>query len=370
MTDKILQDLRYSARVLSKKSAYSILMIMILALGIGSVTVVFSVVNAVLLKPYGPVDTDRWVYLWEHRQQSQTLSQLSVSIPNYRDWKQDSAAAFSDMIVWLPWSYTASGPGVGTRERIRASVIAPEVFQATGVTPTAGRLLTVEDSRSNERRVVLSYEFWRRAYGEDRTLPGKTIRLNGASHTVVGIAPRGFAFPPVDQVDIWTVLPAAVLSASDRSQRGYCVAAKLRPGVTPEAAQAAMNLIASRLAGIHPEDWEYGALVIPVREAVAGDFRRPLLALSGALGFAVLLLCINIGYLRRVQLEARRKEIALRGALGATRAGLVRQLFIETLLLFSAGGGLGVLLSPLGVRALLSLVPAGRKPWLTAQRGT
>jgi len=366
----ILQDLRYSARVLSNKGTYSILAILMLALGIGSVTVVFSLVNAVLLKPYGPVDTNRWVYLWEQRQQSQTLSQLSVSIPNYRDWKQDSAAVFSEMVVWLPWSYTASGPGIGTPERIRASVISPEVFNATGVAPTAGRWLSAEDSRSGERRVVLSYEFWRRAYGGDLALPGNAVILNGASHTVIGIAPPGFAFPPEDQVDVWTVLPGAALSASDRSQRGYRVAAKLRSGVTPQAAQAAMNLISARLAENHPEDKGYGALVIPVREAVAGDFSRPLLALSGALGFAVLLLCTNIGYLRRIHLEARRKEIALRGALGASRARLIRQLFIETLLLFGAGGGLGVILSPLGIRALLSLVPAGRTPWLKVQVDT
>jgi predicted permease len=366
MTNGILQDLQYSARVLRNKSAYSTVVIVMLALGIGSATAVFSVVNAVLLKPFGPVDTDQWVYLWEQRLHSETQAQLSVSIPNFRDWNRDSAAVFSDMVLWLPWSYTASGPGVANPERIRAAVVSPEIFRAAGVTPAAGRLLTAEDSNSGDRRVVLSYEFWRRAFGEDRSLPGKRVTLNGAPHTVVGIAPPGFAFPPEDRVDVWTVLPAAVASASDRSQRGYRAAAKLRPGVTTQAAQSAMSVIAARLAGAYPEDKEYGVLVIPMREAVAGDFRRPLVALSGALGFALLLLCINIGYLRRVHMEGRRKEISLRAALGASRARLIRQLFIETLLLFVIGGGLGVLVAPVGIRALVSFIPAQQTPWLKA----
>ncbi len=165
--DTLLQDLRYSARLLWKKRGYSMVVILTLALGIGAVTSVFSVVDAVLLKPYGPVNTDQWVYLWEHRMNSQSLNQISVSIPNFRDWKRDSASVFSDVVVWLPWSYTASGSDVSDPERVRAAVISPEVFSATGVVPAAGRFLTPEDSASGDRRVVLSYEFWKREYGAD-----------------------------------------------------------------------------------------------------------------------------------------------------------------------------------------------------------
>jgi putative ABC transport system permease protein len=365
--DNLLQDLRYSARLLWKKRGYSIVVILTLALGIGAVTSVFSVVDAVLLKPYGPVNTDQWVYLWERRTNSQSLNQISVSIPNFRDWKRDSASVFSDVVVWLPWSYTASGSDVSDPERVRAAVISPEVFSATGIVPAAGRFLTFEDSASGDRRVVLSYDFWKREYGADPNLPGKKITLNAATHTVVGIAPPGFTFPPEDQVDVWTVLPQNPPASAERSQRGYRVAAKLRPGVTPKAAQSAMDVIARRLSGLYVEDKNYGALVIPMREAVSGDFRAPVIALSGALGFALLLLCINISYLRRVHLEARRKEIALRVALGASRAVLIRQLFMETILLFGIGGGIGILLSPLGVRLLLSFVPAQEIPWLHAR---
>jgi len=362
--DTLLQDLRYSARLLWKKRGYSLVVILTLALGIGAVTSVFSVVDAVLLKPYGPVNTDQWVYLWEHRMNSQSLNQISVSIPNFRDWKRDSASVFSDVVVWLPWSYTASGSDVSDPERVRAAVISPEVFSAAGVVPAAGRFLTPEDSASGDRRVVLSYEFWKREYGADPSLPGKRITLNAATHTVVGIAPPGFSFPPEDQVDVWTALPPTPPASAERSQRGYRVAAKLRPGVTPKSAQSAMDVIAQRLSSLYIEDKNYGALVIPMREAVSGDFRAPVIALSGALGFALLLLCINISYLRRVHLEARRKEIALRVALGASRAVLIRQLFMEIILLFGIGGGIGILLSPLSVRLLLSFVPAQEIPWL------
>lgn len=365
--DNFLQDLRYSARLLWKKRGYSVVVVLTLALGIGAVTSVFSLVSAVLLKPYGPVNTDQWVYLWEHRTNSASLNKLSVSIPNFRDWKRDSGSVFYDVVVWLPWSYTASGADVNNPERIRAAVISPEIFSATGVVPAAGRLLTPEDSTSGDRRVVLSYEFWKRAYGADPSLPGKKITLNSATHTVVGIAPPGFSFPPEDQVDVWTALPQAALASAGRSERGYRVAAKLRHGVTPKSAQSALDVISERLAGLYPEDKEYGALVIPMREAVAGDFRAPVIALTGALGFALLLLCVNISYLRRVHLEARRKEIALRMALGAGRAVLIRQLFMETILLFVIGGGIGILIAPVGVRLLLSFVPAQEIPWLHAR---
>ena len=363
----LLQDLRYSVRLLWNKRAYSITVILMLALGIGAFTSVFSVANAVLLKPYGPVKTDQWVYLWEHRTKTSSLNQISVSMANFRDWRSECSSSFSEGIVWLPWSYAASGEGINNPERVRAAVISPEVFSATGLVPAAGRLLSPEDSSSADRRVVLSYEFWKRAYGADPSLPGKRITLNGASHTVVGIAPAGFSFPPEDQVDVWTALPQAALASANRSERAYRVAAKLRPGVTAKAAQASLDVVTERLAGLHAEDQEYGAVVVPMRQGVAGDFRTPVIALSGALGFALLLLCINVSYLRRVHLEARRKEIALRVALGAGRLILIRQLLMDTLLLFGIGTGIGIWLSPFGVHLLLASVPAREIPWLHAQ---
>lgn len=365
--ENLLQDIRYSARLLARKPTYTVVAVLMLALGIAALTSVFSLLNAVLLRSYGPVDTDRWVYIWEHRTKSASLNQISASIPNYLDWQENTTNIFSNMVVWLPWSYTASGPGISNPERIRAAVISPDVFSTLTSPPALGRLLTSDDAKSGERRVLLSYDFWRRAYAADPALPGKTIRLNGATHIVVGVAPRGFAFPPEDQVDVWTVLPASLFASTDRAGRGYRVAAKLRPGVTPKMAQAALNVVAERLSSQFAEDKDYDALVIPMRDEVAGNFRAPLIALSGAVGFALLLLCLNMGYLRVVHLEARRKEIALRIALGASQSVLLRQLLIETLLLLGIGGALGILLAPPAVRLLLSFVPPREIPWLHAR---
>lgn len=365
--ENLLPDIRYSARLLLKKPAYTTVVVLTLALGIAAVTSVFSLVNAALLRSYGPIETDRWVYLWEHRAKSQSLNQISVSIPNYRDWKEGTSKVFEQMVVWLPWSYTASGPSISNPERIRAAVISPDIFLTVTAPPALGRFLTADDAKSGERRVLLSYDFWHRAYGSEPTLSGKTIRLNGAAHIVVGVTPPGFAFPPEDQVDVWTILPAPALAATDRASRSYRVAAKLRPGFTPQAAQAALNIVTARLAAQHPEDHDYEALVVPMREGVAGDFRTPLIALTGAVGFALLLLCLNIGYLRIVHIEARRKELALRIVLGAGKATLARQLLIETLLLFAVGGALGILFAPLGARLLISGVPPQEIPWLHAR---
>lgn len=339
------------------------MIVLTLALSISALTSVVSVVDAVLLKPYGPLETNRWVYLWEHRLNSDRARPISVSPANFLDWKKQSAAVFSDLVLWLPWSYTASGAKSSDPQQIRAAVISPEIFGAANIAPAAGRLLAPADSASGDHIAVLSYEFWQRAYGGDRSLIGGKINLNLVPHTVVGIAPPGFSFPPEVQTDAWTPIPAAIL-AGDRANRGYRVAAKLRPGVSAQAGQAAMTLISQRLALAYPEDKDYDALAIPMREEVAGDFRTPLVALSGALGFALLLACLNIGYLRGVQLESRRKEVLLRLALGANRVLLVRQFLLETLLLFGAGGLLGLLLSPIATRALVSLVPAFEIPWL------
>jgi len=362
-----IPEFRNGVRILMRNRWHSAAIVLTLGVSIGALTSVVSVVSAVLLKPFGPVQTDQWVYLWEHRLNSDRARQISASVPNFLDWKRENAAVFSEVLIWLPWSYTASSGDATNPQQIRAAVISPEVFAATGVAPAAGRLLVPADSANSERLVVLSYEFWQRAYGGNASLIGKKINLNLAPHTVVGIAPRGFCFPPETQTDAWTPIPAALLAGANRSGRGYRVAARLRPGVNVQAAQSAMRVISGRLAREYPEDKDWDALAVPMREAVAGDFRTPLAALSGALAFSLLLACLNVGYLRSVHLESRRKEILLRLALGANRAVLVRQFLMETMLLFAVGGLLGLAISPAATQALISLVPSAEIPWLHAK---
>jgi putative ABC transport system permease protein len=368
--NNLILDFRISGRILARNRWQSAVIVLTLALSISALTSIVSVVSAVLLKPYGPIQTDLWVYLWEHPLNSDSEKQISVSVPNFLDWKHESSPVFSEVVLWLPWSYTASSSDLTDPQQIRAAVISPEVFAATDAVPAAGRLLVRADSTNSEHVAVLSYEFWQRAYGGSPSLIGKKINLNLVPHTVVGITPPGFCFPPEIQTDAWTPIPAAVLSSRSRSGRGFRVAAKLRPGVKLKAAQSAMTLISQRLAQEYPEDKDYDALAVPMREAVAGDFRTPLIALSGALAFALLLACLNIGYLRGVHLESRRKEILLRLALGASRVRLVRQFLVETMLLTGAGGLLGLVISPIAIHALLSLVPAAEIPWLHARTDT
>jgi putative ABC transport system permease protein len=359
-------DLKFSSRILLRNRLQSAVIVATVALAIGVLTAVISVVSAVLLKPYGPVQTDQWVYLWEHPLNSDDGRQISVSIPNFLDWKREISSVFSDTVLWLPWSYTASGTDVNNPQQMRAAVISPDVFAATGIVPSAGRLLLPSDSTNGEHVVVLSYEFWRRTYGGDASLVGKKINLNLVPHTVVGIAPPGFSFPVETQTDAWTPMPAAMLTGGSRSARGFRVAARLRSGATLNEAQSAMTLISQRLARQYPEDRDYDVLAVPMREAVVGDFKTPLVSLSGALAFALLLACLNIGYLRGVNMQSRRKEIMLRLALGARRNRLLRQLLMETAMLFAAGGVLGLVISPLAIRALIALVPAAEIPWLHA----
>src|SRR5581483_9621990 len=203
-----LHELRISARILSRQRLQSAIVIATLALAVGALTSVFSLVSAVMLKPYGPLQTDRWVYLWEQRLNSSDARRLSVSPPNFRDWTTQSSAVFSQTVMWLPWSYTASGAEEARPEQIRAAVISPALFTASGIRPAAGRLLLPSDARSGDHVVVLSYGFWQRAYGRSASLIGAKINLNLVPHTVIGIAPPGFSFPPEMQIDAWTPLPS------------------------------------------------------------------------------------------------------------------------------------------------------------------
>jgi predicted permease len=363
--ESLFQDIRYGGRILLRQPVFATTVILTLALAIGANTAIFSVASAVLLRPYAHIETDRWAYVWE-KPNIEGLSQVSVSTQNYLDWKQQSNS-FSDMVLWQPWGYNISESGAGDPERVRAAVVTSDLFQAMGLAPAAGRLLQPDDAKNSERLVVISYGLWQRRFAGDPDLPGKKIELNLVPHTVVGVAPKDFSFPVEFQVDIWTLFPDSALQAGKRDGRGYRVAGKLAPAASFKSAQTELNLITERLADAYPEDNGFGAMVIPMRESVAGSFRAPLLALMGALGLVLLLACVNIGNLQLVRLESRRKELALRTALGAGRGRLIRQLITESLMLVFIAGTAGVLLAPTLVRLLLSLIPPDQAPWLAVK---
>ena len=363
----MFQDLRYGVRMLAKNPGFTLIAIFTLALGIGANTATFSIVNAVLLRPYPHIDTDRWAYLNEKPSNvGLEGGGLAVSVPNFLDWKQQSQS-FSEMVIWMSHSYNISGSGTGEAERLPAIIITPEIFTALKIVPAVGRLITPSDEvQIPERRVVISYGLWQRRFSGDPNIAGKQINLNLVPHTVVGVAPPGFSFPPGGRVDIWVPwFTQTMRSDFGRDGRGYGAAALLKPGVDFRTAQAEMNLIAERLANQYPEDKGFGVLVNPMREAIARDFRAPLLTLFGALGLVLLLACINLANLQLTRMEGRRKEIAVRAALGAGKWRLSRQLLTESMLLAVIAGGMGMLVAPALVKLMLSFIPPQRIPWLS-----
>jgi putative ABC transport system permease protein len=348
---------------LRKNPGFAVVAILTLALGIGANTAIFSVTNATLLQPYPYIDTDRWVYISE-KNEAKGLQAAAVSIPNFRDWRAQSQS-FSDMVLMTQYNFNISGSGIGEPERVRLTLVTPNLFSALNLVPAAGRFFIPADNNGTPFVAVISYGLWQRRFGGDPNLPGQKINLNLRPYTVLGVAPPGFTFPLQTQTDVWVAYQQRDIdNESARSARGYGVAAMLKPGVSLRAAQAEMDVIAARLASQYPEDKDFGVRLDGMRENLAGGFRRPLFILLGALGFVLLLASVNIANLQLVRLETRRHELAVRAALGASRGRLIRQLVTESTLLVAAASVLGVLLAPLGVKLLIWAAAADPVPWL------
>lgn len=358
------QDVRYSLRRLRKRPGFAFLTIVTLALGVGANVAIFSIINSLLLRPYPHIDADHWVYVWEKPLQAGGPMLLSASPPNIHDWKVQSQS-FDLIAPFFLLTYNLSSDGYP--EQTLGSIISPEIFSAIGTAPALGRLLIPADSKDSNQAVVISYGLWQRRFGGDAKVLGQEVILNSVPYTIVGVTPKGFSFPPEFPIDIWTAMPDAMLQSNDRSQRGLQVAAKLKPGVDLRAAQSEMNLIANRLASQYPQDKDFGVTLISLRQAMAGNFSTPLLILSLALVFVLLLACLNIANLQLAHLEARRREIALRAALGAGTRALLRQLLTEAMLPIVFAGGLGVLLAPLGTSSILSSIPSTAAPNLNVK---
>jgi putative ABC transport system permease protein len=363
--DSLWRDLSLAGRLLRRAPVFTLCSVLMLALAIGATTAVFSIVNAAFLRPVPHVDLDRWARLYE-QPRSEGLGPMSASIPNYRDWKRQSRS-FAAMVLWMPMSLNLSGDEADA-ERVPLMIATTDALHTLGVRPAAGRLLQASDepAQQGERPVMISYGLWQRRFGGDPEVVGRTIRLNLNPFTVVGVAPRDFEFPPGTRADVWVPQSLqAVESDQARDARGMQVSGLLRPGVTWAEASAELDVIAARLAAQHRENEGFGVRVVPVRDEIAGPFRAPLFALLGALGLVMLLVSVNVANLQLVRLEARRRELAVRAAIGASRARLVRQVLMESALLALAAGGLGLLLAPLGVRLVLAFVPEQQIAWLS-----
>jgi putative ABC transport system permease protein len=357
----LLQDLRYGWRMLMKNPGFTLIVVITLALGIGANTAIFSVVNAVLLRPLPFHDPDRLVLVWQTSMQS-SFPQLPFSFPNYTDLKEQNQV-FEQLGAWSSYKDTRfnltdkDGP-----ESVQAAFVSGNFFSILGVKPILGRtFLPEEDQQNGPRSVIISHGLWERRFGSDLELLGKTLTLDGNSYTVVGIMPSGFAFPrSFKDAEVWVALsrdPDPTLAR--RYARGATflgLIARLKEGVTLEQAQASIDPIARQLEQQHPRfNTGWGVRVVPLRKQVIGDLRLALFVLLGAVGFVLLIASSNVANLLLARATTRQKEIAIRMALGATRLQLIRQLLTESLLLALMGGAMGLLLALWGIDVLAGI---------------
>ena len=373
--DDLLRELRYGLRSLGKSRGFTAIAILTVALGVGANTAVFSVVNAVLFQPLPYDQPDRLVALWE----SKTNNPARKSRPtaaNYADWAAQNGV-FDEMALFgaaaLNWT------GDGDPEQLLGSRVSESYFRVLGVTPLLGRALRDEDDRSGaDPVVILGHGLWQRRFGGRSDVVGDTMRLDDRLHTIVGVMPPGlyptwpatqgyFAFLPRYQ-QLWVPLALPAEQREDRVSHVYGAIARLRNGVSLRAAQTEMDAIVGRLAMQHPAaNRDEAVIVNPLTDEVVGQARAALLIVLGAVGLVLLVACANVASLAMARSLARRKEIAIRVALGASTWRVTRHLLLEGAILAAAGGLLGAGLAFWAVD-LLSLVLPTDIPRLTEIR--
>src|SRR5688500_3454312 len=357
----VLQDLRYGARMLLKSPGVTVVAIIALMLGIGANTAIFSVVHSVLLRSFPYQDGERLAIVWEHRKSGKGNPQNVINLGNFFDWK-DQNTVFTDMAAFFDFNVNLTGDG--QPEEIPGQVATPNLFSLLGVNPIKGRTFAADDGKPGQNQVVvIGYDLWQRRFGGDPAIVGRKITLNNQPNEIIGVLPpdvgwfvqKGSLIRTAPQ--IWSPWQ---LSETLRRRQGRCAraVARLKPGVTWEQAQNEMNIIGARLEQQYPEfNTHWGVTVVPLRTQVTGEIRKPLFILLGAVGFVLLIACANVANLLLARAASRKKEIALRAGLGASRWRIARQLLTESILLSIIGGGLGLLLAWWGTRALLALSP-------------
>ena len=348
------RDIRFGVRALVHSPIFTVVTVLSLALGIGANTAIFSVVNGLLLRPLPYPESEQIVDVWHTppQQSFPGLDRFSVSPANYLDWKAQSNA-FEQMAI-----YTYTGLSLSTSNDplpLIGAAVSSDFFSVLRTNAMQGRTFTPDEEQpGRDQVVVISHGLWQRAFGANPNIVGQTLTLNSRSFTVVGIMPAGFQLPR--EADLWVPLAWDDKERQTRSIHDYIVIARLKQNVSLPQAQAEMSTISTRLEQQYPEENSgWGAVVIPLREDLVGDIRTALLVLFSAVGFVLLIACANVANLMLARGANRQKEIAVRIALGAGRARLIRQLLTESVLLAVTGGVLGLLLAVWGSRMLVRL---------------